>query len=303
MTAHAHDILTGKRLVIFGCGYVGSEVARRAQQRGLQVTALTRNAEKAGRLRSDGIEVIEAELASDRWHDRIPGGADFVLNSVSSGGSGVEGYRRSYVDGMTSILAWARRTPIGTFAYTSSTSVYPQGGGDRVTETSLVEPRSESARVLIEAENLIVSAGDEGSRPMGRWFIFRLAGIYGPGRHHLLDQLRSGATELSGAPDHHLNLIHRDDAAEAVLAGFATPPTMQDEIFNLADDHAATKAEVTAWLAGRLLIPVPSFTGATTGRRGAVPDRVIVNRKARQRLDWRPEFPDYRAGYEKILSL
>src|SRR3954470_7596774 len=116
------ESLAGKRLVIFGCGYVGTAVAGAAIARGMRVTALTRNAAKAVGLRTRGIETVIADLATSAWHEQIAGGADCVLNCVSSGGGGLEGYRRSYVDGMASILAWARRGgPAQTIVYTSST--------------------------------------------------------------------------------------------------------------------------------------------------------------------------------------
>ena len=86
------DSLEGRRLVIFGCGYIGSEVARQAMARGMRVTALTRNAEKAQRLEAAGVNAVVADLASADWHGAIAGGADYVLNAVSSGGGGVSGY-------------------------------------------------------------------------------------------------------------------------------------------------------------------------------------------------------------------
>src|SRR4051812_40236320 len=104
MPANAHGNISGKRLVIFGCGYVGSQVARDAIARGIRVTALTRNAAKAENLRAAGVNVVVADLAGDDWHQQIEGGADLALNCVSSGGAAFEGYRRSYVDGIASVL-------------------------------------------------------------------------------------------------------------------------------------------------------------------------------------------------------
>ena len=117
--------IQGKRLVIFGCGYVGSALARAAVAAGARVEALTRNAEKASALKELGLsKVVVAELSSTDWHGEIEGGADFVVNCVSSGG-GPDGYRQSYLAGMASILAWAAQggVPIGTLLYTSSASM------------------------------------------------------------------------------------------------------------------------------------------------------------------------------------
>src|SRR5207237_10716933 len=132
----AHGNFQGRRLVGFGCGYVGGEVARQARARGMRVNALTRNTAKALALREAGIEAVVADLASPAWHGEIAGGADFVLDCVSSGGGGSEGYRRSYLEGMESVVTWARtRGAAGTLLYTSSTSVYPHNGCEVVEDT------------------------------------------------------------------------------------------------------------------------------------------------------------------------
>lgn len=287
---------------MFGAGYVGGAVAREAVRQGLYVTALTRNPTKVSALAADGCEVVIDELSSDTWHRKISGGADFVLNCVSSGGGGVEGYHRSYVEGMQSILAWAKSSGgVGTLLYTSSTSVYPQSGGIRVDEGAPTGDSGETAHILIEAENRLRGASPEAVR---RWFILRLAGIYGLGRHSLLDRLRDGEAEMGGRGGHRLNLIHRDDIVTAVLAAFASSPEkITNEIFNLADDAAATKSEVVGWLAARLGRVTPVFTGSpVVVRRAATPDRVIANDKIKAVLGWHPEYPDFRAGYRAILE-
>ncbi len=291
---------SSKRLVVFGAGYVGGEVARQARERGWQVTALTRNPEKAAALAAHDIQVIVADLATGNWHAQIPGGGDFVLNAVSSGGGGVDGYRHSYVDGMSSILRWSASTGgIGTLVYTSSTSVYPQDGGIDVDETAGHEGVGERGEILLAAENVLRNgAADAGCR---RWFVLRLAGLYGPGRHHLLEQVRSGT--VSGRGEHRLNLVHRDDVCAAIWAAFAAPAMVGNDVFNLADDHPARKADVIAWLAERLGVAMPAFSGQPAGgRRAVTPDRAILNTKARDVLGWRPRFASFREGYAEILS-
>jgi nucleoside-diphosphate-sugar epimerase len=131
----------------------------------------------------------------------------------------------------------------------------------------------------------------------------RLAGIYGPQRHHLLDQLRAGETEVGGRGEHRLNLIHRDDIVAAVLTAFAAPEKIANETFNVADDGVATKADVMAWLAQKIGCPSPRFTGeGTAGRRAVTPDRVISNDKIKAVLGWRPRYGDFRAGYRPLLE-
>ncbi len=297
MTADTHGNFFGKRLVVFGCGYVGREVAMQAVARGMKVTALTRNAVKAEVYQAAGIETIVADLATREWHQRVPGGVDFVLNCVSSGGGGIQAYRRSYVEGMASLLVWAREAGAsGIWVYTSSTSVYPQGGGAVVDETAATGG-DERAELLLDAEAQL--HGDDMSGP--RCFILRLAGIYGPGRHHLLNQVRSG--EIAGFGEHHLNLVHRDDIVAAIWAAFGAPIGVMSAIFNVADDHAAPKAEIAAWLAARLGLPSPRFTGVpASARKSITPDRIIANAKLKTVLGWRPRYPSFREGYENLLS-
>lgn len=293
--------LANKRLVIFGCGYVGEAVARRALGAGMVVEALTRNPRRASELATLGVRVVVDDLAATAWHERIAPGAPFALNCVSSGGGGPDGYRHSYVGGMKSVLAWARRAPVATLVYTSSTSVYPQGDGQVVDESAPTAGVGETGAILLEAEALLRAATDA----CGRSFIFRLAGIYGPGRHHLLDQMRAGAAELPGLGTHHLNLVHRDDIAAAVIAAFSCPEERAGGIYNVADGAPATKAEVVAWLAERSGLPTPRFAGGkASGRRGfaAPPDRIISNARLKAALGWRPRYPSYREGYAGILS-
>ncbi len=287
---------TPPHLVIFGAGYVGGEVARQALARGLRVTALTRNPDKARALAGLGVHVIVDDLAADTWHARVSAGAEFVLNCVSSGGGGPEGYRHSYVEGMRSVLAWAGRAPVGTFVYTSSTSVYPQSGGVRVDEDASIDATREAGNAIVASEDLLLMW-------TGRRFVLRLAGIYGPGRHYLVDQLREGKDEVAGLGDYRLNLVHRDDIVSAIWAAFDAPAEVQGGIFNVADDGAAPKAEVVAFLAEKLGLPAPRFTGEPArGRRAITPDRVIANDRIKRVLGWRPRYPTYREGYAAILE-
>ncbi|MBX3735656.1 MAG: NAD-dependent epimerase/dehydratase family protein [Candidatus Didemnitutus sp.] len=290
-----------RHLVIFGCGYVGSALAEAALARGMRVTALTRNAEKAAALRARGVAVVEADLASAEWHTRIER-ADFAANTVSAAAPTPEGYRASYVDGMRSILAWASRAPVGTLVYTSSTGVYPQGGGARVDESAPTESASPTGRVLVEAENLLRGAS---AATAARSFVLRCAGIYGPGRHYLLNALRAGQTRFGGEPGCRMNLIHRDDIVAALLACFMAPAEAASAVFNLSDGAPATRAEVVGWLASAIGAPEPQFDGAAaSARQGGepTPDRIIVADKIRHALGWAPVFPDFRAGYGSLLG-
>jgi nucleoside-diphosphate-sugar epimerase len=74
-------------------------------------------------------------------------------------------------------------------------------------------------------------------------------------------------------------------------------------VFNVADDGAASKAEVAAFVAKKLGLPAPRFTGEPAqGRRRITPDRVIANDKLKRVLGWQPVYPSYREGYAALLG-
>ena len=114
---------------------------------------------------------------------------------------------------------------------------------------------------------------------------------------------QESAGEASGVGENHLNLIHRDDAVSAIFACFSAAPTIANEIFNVTDDAPAPKAEVASWIAARLGLPTPRFTGAPwPGRRSVTPDRCIANAKLKRRLGWQPRYPTFRDGCRLILG-
>lgn len=286
----------GGKILVVGCGYLGQAVAARLMRRGLGVVALTRNPETAATLAAMGVPTTVAELAGTDWHRQVPAGITGAVNCVSAGGGGLEGYRRSYVEGMASLVSWLQLRPeVGTVVYTGSTSVYPGSGGSMVDETAPVGG-GERPRLLLEAEQRLLTA--PGIR---RACVLRLAGLYGPGRDHLVEQVRTGT--VSGHPETHLNLIHRDDAAAAVEAALLAAAGVAGGVFNVADEGRATRGEVATWLAQRLGLPPPIFTGGDGLRReGPAPDRIILSSRARAVLGWRPLFPSFREGYAGFVS-
>ncbi|WPJ98008.1 NAD-dependent epimerase/dehydratase family protein [Coraliomargarita algicola] len=287
-------------VIIFGCGYVGTALARHLIQQGVRVGALTRNAEQAAGLRALGLEeVIEAELDSAEWHGQVRGRYQAVVNCVSSAGGGLAGYRKSYLAGQQSILDWARSQSIGSYVYTSSTSVYPQDGGATVDESADTRAAPPTGQVLLESEALFAEAAF-----LPNWYVLRLAGIYGPGRHYLLDQIRDGAGEIPGRGDYALNMIHLEDIVAAICAVISGGAPAG--IYNIADDGPATKAEVLTYLAKALGLSSPVFNPENVSERlkrrgGRMPHRLISNKKAREALDWRPKFPSFREGYAELL--
>ncbi len=290
-------------VMIFGCGYVGKALAQHLMRQGVTVGALTRNPQKAEELRALGLsEVIEAELDSHDWHTQLQGQYDAVVNCVSSAGGGLAGYRKSYLAGQRAILQWARAQPIRSYVYTSSTSVYPQEDGVTVDETADTSAAPPTGQVLLESEAVLA----ESIAQRGRWYVLRLAGIYGPGRHYLLNQLREGAGEIPGRGDYALNMVHLEDIVSAICA--ALDGRAASGIYNITDDAPTTKAEVLAYLSERLNLPMPIFNPENISERlnrrgGRMPHRYVSNAKAKAALGWEPKYPSFREGYVELIEL
>lgn len=292
--------LTGQDLVIFGCGYLGSRLAELALAEDMRVHAVTRNPVAAGLLREQGVSVHEGWLDADDWHGSVPVSPAFAVNCVGSLDRTGEGYRRSYLGGMDSIARWARGGSPGLFVYTSSTGVYGSVTG-AVDEETVPGELTEKNRILAEAERKITEGGIS-----DRWFVLRLAGLYGPGRHRLLDRVRAGDPSLENEANRRLNTIHRDDACSAILACMRAGSNIPSQVFNLTADKAASRQEVIRWLRERTRsesreTETTLADGYSLDRR--VPDRVISNRRIKEALGWQPHYPDFRSGYEAILGL
>ena len=291
-------------VMIFGCGYVGAALAKKLLEASVRVGALTRNPEKASKLKQLGLsEVVVENLENTAWHRKLSGTYTAIVNCVSSAGGGLEGYRKSYVEGQQSILKWTEGHAVKRYVYTSSTSVYPQDGGVEIDETMPAASASPTGKLLRESEQILAAASDR----FDVWYVLRLAGIYGPGRHYLLDWLRSGETVIPGSGDYYLNLIHRDDIVSAICRLLLKADPQDSGIYNLADDSPATKMEVVNWLAEKLGVSQPQFDPSQTSHRlqrrgGHMPSRRILNHRFCQTFDWMPKYPDFRAGYEQLLK-
>lgn len=290
----------GKHLLICGMGYLGTRLARQALDRGMRVTGLTRNTEKAQSLRKEGMTMIVADLVEQRWYQEVDPPVDYILNCVSAGGGGVAGYVRAYVEGMHSLLHFCAGGFAGRLIYTSSTGVYPFSEGETVTEDTVFQPQSETSEVLRTAEEFLEKSG------LASWAILRLAGIYGPDRHYLLNQVLSGEPEIPGEGEVYLNLIRVEDICRAVWTLWQTDSSNLNTIYNVADDQPSTKREVVAWLAGKSGRPMPEFNPSQSRRRrhlpnGKLPNRIISNVKLKSATGWRPHYPTFREGFADLL--
>ena len=299
-------------VIIFGCGYLGTALAKHLLNQGVKVGALTRNVEKAADLRKMGaglrtaydqtaIEVIEGNLDSKDWHERVEGSYESVVNCVSSAGGGLAGYQKSYVDGQRSILEWAKSKSIRSYVYTSSTSVYPQDDGLLIDESAATSGAPATGQLLVESEVMLAK-----SDILSKWYVLRLSGIYGEGRHFLLNQIREAKGEIPGSGDYAMNMIHLEDIISAICAALCGEAA--SDVYNITDDAPTIKADVLAYLAEAMELSKPVFNPEKVPERlkrrgGRMPHRYVSNKKAREAFEWSPKFPSFREGYASLLNL
>lgn len=277
-------------LLLFGLGYTGAAIGALAASRGWRVLATSRTPERVRP--PPGVQVIAFTDAAPALHD-----ATHLVATAPPGEAG-DPVLACYADAIAAAprLRWA--------GYLSTTGVYGDRGGAWVDEATEPAPSSERGRRRVEAEEAWrrVRAG----RALD---LFRLAGIYGPGRS-ALDDLRAGTARRVVKPGHLFGRIHRDDIAAAVLAAMAQDPAPGVRVLNLSDDEPAASADVTAEAARLLGLPVPpdvpyeqAVAGMSAmGRSFWAENRRVNSARTQEALGLRWHHPSYREGLRAILE-
>jgi nucleoside-diphosphate-sugar epimerase len=284
------------RVLIVGCGYVGLPLGAALAALGHEVFGL-RRAPWGPAL--PGITPLAADITRPEELARLPAAYDWVVHCVSSSGGGTGEYRSIYLQGTRNLLAWLAARPPGKLVYTSSTAVYGQNDGSFVDESAPTQPLAETARVLVQAEQVLLEAARQSRFPA---LILRLAGIYGPGRSgRWFKDYLSGQARIEAAGGRILNLIHRDDVVGATLA--ALEKGRPGEIYNAVDDEPVTQLACFEWLAAALggALPPASPGPAPSLGRGLTSKRVS-NHKLKTSLSYTFKYPTFRQGYAACLS-
>jgi nucleoside-diphosphate-sugar epimerase len=195
---------------------------------------------------------------------------------------------------------------LGWLGYLSTTGVYGDRSGDWVDETSELRPSGERGRRRVAAEGAWLDLSHRRGVPV---HIFRLAGIYGPGRSPF-DALRAGTakrvTPDELRPGQVFSRIHVDDLAAVLQASMAR--LRPGAIYNVCDDEPAAPADVVAHAAALLGIPPPPLTpfaeaGLSPMARSFYDDnKRVSNALIKRELGVMLRYPDYRAGLAAILA-
>jgi nucleoside-diphosphate-sugar epimerase len=276
-------------VLVAGCGWLGTAIARRLVERGDRVTGVRRDPARAAALGALGVEPLALDLAAPDVALRLPA-ADAVIACQSAGGDGPGPYRAAYVDANRALLEAARAGGARAFVYTGSTGVFGQRDGSDVDEESPPAPASPAAEVLAEAEALVRGAAG----PALRASVVRLSGLYGPGRAGIADRVRSGKLALGPGDDAWMNFCHLDDAVSFVLA--ALDRAAPGAVYHGSDAEPTRRRDVVSWLAARLGIDPPRADAASPG-----PSRRILSGRTRAALGVKLRFPSFRDGLAPLV--
>ncbi len=276
----------GERVLIAGCGFVGTRLAQELAAAGHEVWGLARSRPEL----PPGCHWIAADLTVADTLSQLPT-VDYVVFCASAGESSDARYRAVYVDGLTNLVAAYRTRAPRRLAFVSSTAVYHQSDGSWVNEDSPTEPTHFSGRRTLEAEAVVHAAPFSG-------VVLRCAGIYGPGRTRLIDSVRNGTARWTEGPPRFTNRIHRDDVAGALSHLLFHPDPSPTYVG--VDEAPTPEREVFAFLAGRLGLPEPATGPAEAGHRLAGNKRCDGSKLRASGYPFR--FPSFREGYAAMLD-
>ena len=277
-----------KTLVSFGHGYSARALARLLPDT-WRVIGTTRDEDRAGRLMNEGVE------------PRIWPGADMVpaLNAAThlliSAAPDAEG------DPVLRALAGeiaARKDQFDWVGYLSTTGVYGDHGGDWVDEDTALTPATKRGIARVEAE----AAWAELDLPL---HIFRLAGIYGPGRGPFA-KVRSGTARRIIKPGQVFSRTHVEDIAQVLWASINRPNP--GAAYNVCDDDPAPPEDVIAHAAELLGLPVPEAEDFETAemtpmaRSFYAESKKVRNNRIKDELGVVLRYPDYRVGLADLLA-
>ncbi|SFL02816.1 dTDP-4-dehydrorhamnose reductase [Falsiroseomonas stagni DSM 19981] len=276
------------RMVVAGLGYSGGAIAAEALEAGFAVTGTARDPARAAP--PPGVAVVAFAEAGEAIRN-----ATHLVITAAPGESG---------DPVLAVhaAAIAAAPALRWIGYLSTTGVYGDRGGGAVDEATPPAPgQDRSKRRLVAEEAWRLAAG-------GRALdLFRVGGIYGPGRSSL-DEIRAGTARRVVKPGHAFSRIHRDDIALAVVAAARRPDGVR--VLHLVDDEPAASADVVTEAARLLgMAPPPALAFEDSAPRMSPmalsfwsENRVVTNAatKAALGIEWR--CPTYREGLAAILA-
>jgi len=273
------------KILIVGCGTIGSELAGVLSAQGHDVTGLKR---KPPLSVPGPVSYVAADISSSASLANLDTDFTQAFFIVSPDQRNEQSYRAVYESGLSNLLEWLPETP---WLMVSSTSVYGQSQGEWVDEDSISDPANITSRLIRQAEQKLI-----GSNPAN--IVVRFSGIYGPGRESLL-RLAMQAPAIQQTPTYFTNRIHQQDCV-GTLSFLLKRRLAGDELaqcYLANDDDPAPMWEVMSWLADRLHCEPPTVkaTDADTGMNKR------CNNARLKALGYQFRYPSYKDGYLELI--
>ena len=192
--------------------------------------------------------------------------------------------------------------PLKWLGYLSTTGVYGDHGGNWIDEATPVAPTSQRAKRRVAAEQAWLKWGTAANVPI---HIFRLAGIYGPGRSPI-DTLRAGTARRIVKPGQVFSRIHVDDVATVLAASMAHPNA--GRIYNVCDDEPAPPHEVVEYAASLIGVSPPPLEAFEVAAQSMsemalsfyAESKRVRNTRIKSELEVTLQYPSYREGLQAI---
>lgn len=280
-------------LLSFGHGYSAQGLARVLPQ-GWKVIGTTRTAERATVLAETGI--IARQFPGDDLTDDLDRATHLLVSAgPGPGGDPVLSALRDRIAAVAGDKTW--------IGYLSTTGVYGDHAGGWVTEDTPLIPSTARGVARVKAEQAWQALAAETGAPL---HIFRLAGIYGPGRGPFA-KVRGGAARRIIKPGQVFNRIHVDDIAQVLWASMQSP-VFGGRTYNACDDKATPPQDVIAHAAKLLGLPIPPAipiekAGMTAMARSFYAEsKRVDNSRIKTELGIRLRYPDYRSGLKALLA-
>ncbi|PZX11828.1 nucleoside-diphosphate-sugar epimerase [Palleronia aestuarii] len=280
------------RLLSFGHGYSARALARQLLPAGWEITGTTRRAEKAEEIRSEGVTPL-LWPGTDPAPEIVRATHILVSAAPDEAGDPVLGACRDALSSAAPHLDWV--------GYLSTTGVYGDHGGGWIDEETPLAPSTRRGEQRVAAEAAWRALAAESGLPL---HIFRLAGIYGPGRGPFA-KVRNGTARRIVKPGQVFSRIHVDDIARVLVASIARP--RPGAVYNVCDDDPAPPQDVIAHAADLLGVARPpevAFEDAEMSpmaRSFYAESKRVRNDRLHAELGVTLEYPTYRDGLAALL--
>jgi|SRR5579883_32963 len=281
-------------LLCFGLGYSAGFLARSLAAEGWRIAGTSRDDAACARLAAEGFAMHRFERGRPVLREALAG-ATHLLASIppDEAGDPILAEHAADIAGL-SHLRWA--------GYLSTTGVYGDRDGGWVDETSELRPTGERGRRRVAAEAGWLDLYRRHNVPL---HIFRLAGIYGPGRS-ALDTVRQGRAQRIEKPDHVFSRIHVEDIVQALRASIAKPNP--GAVYNLCDDDPAPPEAVIAYACELLGVPAPPLVPFEEAQLSPMArsfyddNKRVENRRIKEELGVRLRYASYREGLGAMIA-